>query len=295
MKKKGISLIVLVITIVVVIILAAAVIFALSQNNPINDSKIAGITQTRDSLTSGILIYSANVQAKELGGLGVKDILTTNDSYKIVEADSLNMSVTIGGVQTTLYKLNKDSVKEKLNIDLKNEDNWYIDEKGLVYLAYQNFDIIPNYLKSGDAILTSISNFVVCSNEANVFTANVTVTNASNGTVTISGVTTNGIKSISYACATATSGTVTPTVNGYNYTATANVWDGTYTFTITDNDDQVLEREITLENVTTCSVSKVEDLCKFRDLVSAGNTFEGYKGITGEIGSVFVFRHDLLC
>ena len=42
-NKRGISLIVLVIIIIVVIILAVAVILSLSENNPINNAKVANL------------------------------------------------------------------------------------------------------------------------------------------------------------------------------------------------------------------------------------------------------------
>lgn len=46
MKKKGISLIVLVITIIVIIILAGTVILSLSSNNPITQAEEASFKNT---------------------------------------------------------------------------------------------------------------------------------------------------------------------------------------------------------------------------------------------------------
>ena len=65
MKKKGISLIVLVITIVVIIILAAAVILSLGKNNPINDAKKAKIAQTIDNFKSDLSLQVANKLLKD--------------------------------------------------------------------------------------------------------------------------------------------------------------------------------------------------------------------------------------
>ena len=161
MKKKGISLITLVITIVVVIILAAAVVLALNKNNPISDSRVAQITQTRDSLSSGILIYATNVQAKTIGELGLKDILIDNESYRVAIDDAnTNKTITKNEQEITLYILDKDLTKEKLNVDLKDNNDWYIDANGLVYLAYENSESIPTYMKNNSGILSSMSNFV---------------------------------------------------------------------------------------------------------------------------------------
>ncbi len=55
--KNGISLIVLVITIVVIIILAAAVILSLGNNNPINSSRVAKLTQSKDNVESAMSMY----------------------------------------------------------------------------------------------------------------------------------------------------------------------------------------------------------------------------------------------
>ena len=175
MKKKGISLITLIITIVVVIILAAAVVLALSKNNPISDSRVAQITQTRDSLSSGILIYATNVQSKTLGEIGIKDILTVREDYKIIVDDrSTDKTITKDGVEIKLYKLDDEKVKEKLNIDLKNQkDRWYIDQNGLVYMVYDDIESVPSYLKENNKVIASVANCVTY-NGASIITATTT-------------------------------------------------------------------------------------------------------------------------
>ena len=60
MKKKGISLIVLVITIIIIIILAGAVILNLSNNNPIENANKAKIMQDMDTFKSELVITIAN-------------------------------------------------------------------------------------------------------------------------------------------------------------------------------------------------------------------------------------------
>lgn len=159
MKKKGISLIVLVITIVVIIILAAAVILALGQNNPITSSRIASIASTRDSIESSILLYSANVQTKTLGGLSVEKILT-NSEHKIT-TDASPVTVEMDDETVVLYAIDYNLAKSKLNLELKNEGNgiWHVDKNGKVYLLYVNEDSMPQYLQDEEAFST-VSGYV---------------------------------------------------------------------------------------------------------------------------------------
>lgn len=164
MKKKGISLIVLVITIVVIIILAAAVILSLGQNNPINSARVANVSGTKDSIQSSILVYSSNVKAKTLGELSTEKILTDSE-YKVV-TDDAPIYITKDSVETSLWAINTLTSKDKLSVEVKNEGNgvWYTDKYGKVYLIFANMESIPAYLKDGENILSSVSNFVAISN-----------------------------------------------------------------------------------------------------------------------------------
>lgn len=67
MKKKGISLIVLVITIVVIIILAAAIILSLGDNNPINNAKEAQKAQDFANIKTELEMYITNEYTNRLG------------------------------------------------------------------------------------------------------------------------------------------------------------------------------------------------------------------------------------
>lgn len=160
MKKKGISLITLIITIVVVIILAAAVILALGNNNPINSSRVSAVAQTKDNIESGILMYTSSIKAKTLGEFSTKEILINNGNYALV--GGLETSITQDEETIALYELSKEMVKEKLNIDLNNPTNnssWYINEKGKVYLIF-NDENIPNYFKENGEIVANLSGFI---------------------------------------------------------------------------------------------------------------------------------------
>ena len=281
MKKNGISLITLIITIVVVVILAAAVVLALSQNNPISDSRVAQIVQTRDSITSGILIYTTNVQAKTTGELGLKDILIDSEEYRIVVSDrNTDRTITKDEVEIKLYKLDKERVKDKLNIDLKNENDWYIDEKGFICLAFENENSIPSYIKQN---ITGMANFVTydggtlpvmlsaqennnSNNDTPVATieANASV-NYSNGVVTNSKYSVASIRNIT----TSTDLTVES-----NTAVTESLANGTYEFEITDEKGNT--KTVTAEVIVAdLIISTLEGLKEFRDSVNNGNNYAG--------------------
>ena len=149
--SKGISLITLVITIVVVIILAAAVLLSLSGNNPINNARIANLTQSKDSIESGVLAYTSKIKAKTLAGLETKDIVLDisekqGDSY-------ISCKSTIDGEQINLYRIDESAFKN--NIDelprTPNKDStWYVGENGRVYLLFESIDKVPNWMKNSE-------------------------------------------------------------------------------------------------------------------------------------------------
>ena len=85
MKRKGISLIVLVITIVVIIILAAAVILSLGDNNPIHNAKKAKIVQSLDNFESDLSIQISN-KLLQNSVISINDIDSKNeDGWKITD------------------------------------------------------------------------------------------------------------------------------------------------------------------------------------------------------------------
>lgn len=128
--KNGISLIVLVITIVVIIILAAAVILSLGQNNPINDSKVAGLLNNKDN------VQSAMVNA--IGSRLAKNAETTSDTVELLKIDPaiLDGDEMKAGTITGLYKING---WDELGIKQPSTDTWYYSVKdGRVYVAMSN-------------------------------------------------------------------------------------------------------------------------------------------------------------
>ncbi len=65
MKKKGISLIVLIVTIIVMIILATVVVLTITNNNPIDNAKKATILNDIATLKDGIEMQKVNIGYKE--------------------------------------------------------------------------------------------------------------------------------------------------------------------------------------------------------------------------------------
>ena len=154
-NKKGISLIVLVITIVVVIILAAAVILSLSENNPINNARIANLDQTKDGIESSILAYTGKAESQTLGYYTVTELITGNRS----ETESYGI---IGDEKTTnkdgeeIYNIDKTKFESKIDTlpsTPTSNGEWYVDGNGKVYLVYDKKESMPKWMLNKSGII----------------------------------------------------------------------------------------------------------------------------------------------
>ena len=162
--KNGISLIVLVITIVVIIILAAAVILSLGQNNPINTSRIASLTQTRDNLESAISIHLSNEFAKCQGAYASDEILTgvTNEAE-----GAYNVTGVVGErLGTTDYYavLTDSDTKETLGVELKDDsaEVWYINIKtGKAQVKIKDAGYLHEDGDTAKALVSTVAGWVV--------------------------------------------------------------------------------------------------------------------------------------
>ena len=186
-EKQGISLIVLVITIIVIIIIAAAVILGLTKSNPINNSKISQLVQSRDNIKSSITMYLSKVASNTQGSftniqmltglLGVPDnedpiIKQGAEKYKIVygknSTPSYNVGTKIMYTQRTEVKLENGSTKYLYQIDpvaykTQTENTldsamfadaaWYVDpDDTQVYLIFNNKGSYPSWMLENDVI-----------------------------------------------------------------------------------------------------------------------------------------------
>ena len=186
-KKQGISLIVLVITIVVIIIIAAAVILGLTKSNPINNSKISQLVQSRDNIKSSITMYLSKVASNTQGSftniqmltglLGVPDnedpiIKQGAEKYKIVygknSTPSYNVGTKIMYTQRTEVKLENGGTKFLYQIDttayktqtenvldsaMFADAAWYVDpDDTQVYLIFNNKGSYPSWMLENGVI-----------------------------------------------------------------------------------------------------------------------------------------------
>lgn len=127
--KNGISLIVLVITIVVIIILAAAVILSLGNNNPINSSKVATLTQARDNIESAVQIYLSNEFTKCQGDYTSEQILKGQSA---VAPSTYTSTALVGSTALTgdFYPIEVSVAKTLLGVDVPtNGQTWYLNVK----------------------------------------------------------------------------------------------------------------------------------------------------------------------
>ena len=185
--NQGVSLIVLVITIIVIIIIAAAIILGLTKSNPINNSKISQLVQSRDNIKSSITMYLSKVAANTQGSftniqmltglLGVPDnedpiIRQGAEKYKMVygknSTPSYNTGTKIMYTQRTEVKLENGSTKYLYQIDpvayktqtenaldsaMFADAAWYVDpDDTQVYLIFNNKGSYPSWMLENGVI-----------------------------------------------------------------------------------------------------------------------------------------------
>lgn len=198
-SKKGISLIVLVITIIVIIIIAAAVILGLTKSNPINNSKIASMTNNRDSIYSTVSMYVSQITAKTQGNFSLAEIITglegmtassaagdTEDPIlkagvassritvgqskyasdkSVVEPTKTNCAVENGTVPKELYKIDRDAYNllfsdAQLASPATADSSWYIDPaNGKIYLIFESEGKYPQWMMDGNNLEANMAAF----------------------------------------------------------------------------------------------------------------------------------------
>lgn len=156
--KNGISLIVLVITIVVIIILAAAVILSLGNNNPINSSKVAKLTQSKDNIESAMSIFIYSQWAKtaaEADTDAATLVTTTSTSITSPICSTSNAftdsTETASGVKTGVAYAITDEGWAALNVSKPTEGEawYYAPATGKVYVK---MTAVPDYASDNDTV-----------------------------------------------------------------------------------------------------------------------------------------------
>lgn len=133
--KNGISLIVLVITIVVIIILAAAVIFSLGNNNPINSSRVAKLTQSKDNIESAMSIYVSSkfVDTAVSADTSSAAIVTAADAV-CAGSEAKTLTLKDGTEVKTAYVIKN---WDKLDMTVPAGESWYYaPNTGKVYVIF---------------------------------------------------------------------------------------------------------------------------------------------------------------
>ncbi len=133
--KNGISLIVLVITIVVIIILAAAVILSLGSNNPINSSRVAKLTQSKDNIESAMSIYVSSkfVDTAVAGSTDTAAIVTAADAV-CAGSEAKTLTLKDGTEVKTAYVIKN---WDKLDMTAPAGESWYYaPNTGKVYVIF---------------------------------------------------------------------------------------------------------------------------------------------------------------
>ena len=125
MKKKGISLIVLIITIVVIIILATAIIVNIAKTNIINNAKEATVKQDIKALQEELTMYIADEYADTLGNFKVEKFNVTNKNKLLEVLPSLKGSKYEGFI---VIENGKVMVTEKMS---EPEKTWAMETLGI--------------------------------------------------------------------------------------------------------------------------------------------------------------------
>lgn len=157
--KNGISLIVLVITIVVIIILAAAVILSLGNNNPINSSKVAKLTQSKDNIESAMSIFISSQWAKTAAEVDTDaETLVTKTTSTSIPSPICSTSnaftdstETASKVKTGVAYAITDEGWSALNVSKPTEGEawYYAPATGKVYVK---MDKVPDYASDNDTV-----------------------------------------------------------------------------------------------------------------------------------------------
>lgn len=152
--KKGVSLIILIVTIIIIIILATTVILTLNKNNPIDSSKVAQLADSRASINSAIQLYYGKKMAETQGMFETKDVFLGNTLKNSAGEDVVLDSMIGPAISENSAYCEVNSETEKvlyLKFPTITNAKWYLDvNSGLVYLAYENRDSIPNWMFKTD-------------------------------------------------------------------------------------------------------------------------------------------------
>ncbi len=129
MKKRGISLIVLIITIIVIIILAGVIILNLTKNNPINSAKKAKFLNDIDTFKSELSLYELGKMTDTNGDYNPK-LLNSGTGGTTENGDPIDKDKVITHIITTMENTRYPDILEVIAGELvyignnEEESNW---------------------------------------------------------------------------------------------------------------------------------------------------------------------------
>ena len=131
MKKKGISLIVLIITIIVVIILASVVILTISKNNPIESAKEARFKEDIRTFQDELAMYISSEMVKDYNGIREKittsNMPSTDEMKQYIASFSKKYEHKLGIYNDELVYYIPDEDENVTNKLTDQEENWLKD------------------------------------------------------------------------------------------------------------------------------------------------------------------------
>ena len=143
MKKRGISLIVLVITIIVIVILAVAVILSIANNNPIENARKAAFLNDMSTLKSELNLYIQKKYADSQGKYDASKLTADKDS--LLENGENQEGKTIKDVLTSM----NDKYLNKIRINSGNLEYFSDDDMKEYSWAKEVFEgVASEYEKS---------------------------------------------------------------------------------------------------------------------------------------------------
>lgn len=142
MKKKGISLIVLIITIIIIIVLAMAIILNITKNNPILSANKAVNENDIKVAQEAVITWIGERWLQEKDGIIGKEIGALYSG--IVTKELSDIESNLDGEKTTIKTVLQDFDLVMLEkIEIKNNRIVSITKNGITYYANHKSNIIP--------------------------------------------------------------------------------------------------------------------------------------------------------
>ncbi len=165
MKKRGISLMVLVITIVVIVIISSAVVMTFTNSNTLGNSNVSTFVSNKESYQQALKLYINDATVKTFSNYSVEELLLgTGDerSYYIVE-NTTGRTIQINSKTITVYKLDEQLFKDRVGVEINTSlpnDNWYVSSTGQIFYVFTASQNMPTWVYKDGKVNDNLSSFV---------------------------------------------------------------------------------------------------------------------------------------